>query len=503
MLKKFRVFLSLIFFTLITFYFVDFAGWLPYHFHALEHVQVVPAVMAGAAGILLAIAVLTLLFGRIYCSSLCPMGVFQDIAAWLSKRAAKKKKRYQFSPAKNALRYSVLGAVALAFLLNFTFFVGLLDPYSAYGRVATHLLKPVYAAANNLLELIFTHFGIYTFYKVEVAVLSIFSFAIALATFFAIGFLAWRHGRSFCNTICPVGTLLGFLSRFSIFKIRVNAEKCNGCALCSRSCKASCIDKNQAIDHSRCVSCFNCIQVCKQDALNFAPRRAKQANASVNASRRKFFLATLTTAAAAPKLLAQEKEKLLAEKQGELRRIAIAPPGAASHERLLSRCTSCHLCISKCPSHVLKPALLEYGLGGVMQPMLSFEKGFCNYDCTVCTTVCPNGALLPLSKEAKHETQVGRVVFNEKICVVVAQGTSCGACSEHCPTQAVKMMPYKDGLTIPTISEQLCVGCGGCEFICPVRPHTAIFVEGNRTHQKATVERATKTEDVVVDGFGF
>jgi len=486
MLKKLRVFLSIVFFTLITFYFIDFAGWLPDWFHVLGHIQLIPAIVAGMFGIVLFIIVLTLLFGRIYCSSICPMGVFQDIVAWFSKRTAKKKKRYRYSPSKNILRISVLGVIIIAFLFGFTALLGLLDPYSAYGRMAVHLFKPVYAIGNNLLEAGFTRFNNEIFYKEDIGILSPFSFIVASVTFLVIGFLAWRNGRTFCNTVCPAGTLLGFIGNYSLFKIRFDAEKCNRCGLCNGACKASCINtKEQTIDNNRCVDCFNCLKSCKQNALNFThsfqKTQANQSEKQVNTSRRRFFLTGLTTAVSASVLPFGGKTGLFTDEKIDKRKTPVAPPGAGSHDRLLRHCTACHLCIAKCPSNVLKPAFLEYGLGGIMQPMMSFDRGYCDYDCTVCSNVCPTGALIPLTKEEKHRTQPGRVVFNKEICMVTTDEIYCGDCADYCPTQAIRMVPYKERLTIPSIETDLCIGCGGCEYICSER---AIFVEGNKVHQK-------------------
>ena len=151
---------------------------------------------------------------------------------------------------------------------------------------------------------------------------------------------------------------------------------------------------------------------------------------------------------------------------------------------------------------MIKPAFLEYGLGGMMQPMMDFEKGFCNYDCTVCSDVCPNGALLPLTMEEKHHNQMGQVKFILENCIVFTDGTHCGACSEHCPTQAVSMVPYKDGLTIPHTEVEICVGCGGCEYVCPATPHKAIYVEGIKKHEKIELVKE-EAETIEVDGFGF
>lgn len=180
----------------------------------------------------------------------------------------------------------------------------------------------------------------------------------------------------------------------------------------------------------------------------------------------------------------------------------VTPPGSFDRENFQEKCIACHLCISNCPSNVLKPAFMEYGLAGMMQPTLFYERGFCNYDCTICTEVCPSGALLPLTMEQKHTNQMGRVQFVKENCVVFTKETDCGACSEHCPTQAVKMVPYKGSLTIPEIDANICSGCGGCEYICPVKPSKAIYVEGIDVHRKIKIKKEIK-EDIKVEDFGF
>lgn len=511
MLKNLRVGISIILFALITFYFLDIAAVLPDKFHALAHIQLVPAILGGSFIILAVLIICTLLFGRVYCSSICPMGVYQDIVSWFSKRKlfSKKKKRYKYSKAKNILRWSILGIVVITFFLNLPLFLGLVDPYSAYGRMITNVFKPVYMAGNNVLESIFTSFDNYTFYKVEIVMLSLFAFIVGVITFLSIGFLAWKYGRTYCNTVCPVGTVLGFLSRFSLFKVRIDADQCNKCGACAGKCKASCIDsKNHKVDYTRCVACFNCLNSCSQNALSFGLPKSKKTESSEDVTdkrKRQFLMTTLTTAVTVPAVLAQEKVAELSGTKGYTRQIPISPPGSQSAKHLLDHCTSCHLCISRCPSNVIKPAFMEYGIGGIMQPMMNYEKGFCNYNCTVCADICPNGALLRLAEEEKHMLQIGRVTFIEEICVVHTENTNCGACAEHCPTQAVTMIPYEghEGLTIPFTNPDICVGCGGCEYICPVRPHRAIFVEGNKEHQQRQEFKEEKKEDIVIDDFGF
>lgn len=513
MLRKLRTGISVVLFALITFYFLDFAGILPNSFHRLAHIQFIPALVSLSIGILIALVILTLLFGRIYCSSICPMGIIQDIVARLSSlKSGKRKKRYGYSPAKNILRWTVVGITGIAFVGGFTVVLGLLDPYSAYGRIATNVFRPIYMWGNNLLESAFSKFENYTFYQVDASILDITSFVISLVTLLIIGILAWKHGRTWCNTLCPVGTLLGFLSRFSFFKVRIDLSKCNSCGLCATKCKAACINSPEhAIDYSRCVNCFNCLDACNKHALVYTPslslsKEKKEENVeSSNLSKRRFLIAGLTTVAVAPKVLAQAKETVavLGGKKAYKKENPITPPGSVDRELFQSHCTSCHLCVSKCPSHVLKPAFMEYGLGGMMQPTVNFDRGFCNFDCTVCGDVCPNNAIRPLTVEQKHLTQMGYVVFMEENCIVYTDGTSCGACSEHCPTQAIAMIPYKNGLTIPHVNIDICVGCGGCEYVCPSRPFRAVHIEGNPVQKAAKAFKETEEEKVEIDGFGF
>ncbi|OIP81523.1 MAG: hydroxyacid dehydrogenase [Porphyromonadaceae bacterium CG2_30_38_12] len=504
MLRKIRIGVSLTITLLLTFYIIDFAGLAPSKFAYLAKIQLVPALLALQGFILIGLFLLTFIFGRVYCSSICPLGVYQDIVTWFSHQV-NPKKRYRYRKALTALRWSVVVLVLVSFLGGFTFLLGLLDPYSAFARMGTNLMKPAYMAGNNLLTTIFTHFDNHTFYKVSVYLLSIFSTVVALITLAVVGYLAWSNGRIYCNSICPVGTGLGAISNFALFKIRINESSCNSCGTCGRKCKASCIDtKNHLVDYTRCIACFDCLDVCSQSAISYSfsakiPRKNRKK--VTNASRRRFMMALGVTSVAATKLAAN---KGLIHKNliPTVRKSPISPPGSLSIAHLMDKCTSCHLCISKCPGSIIKPAFLEYGFGGMMQPTLSFENDFCNYDCTICSDVCPSGALLPLTLEQKHTNKMGNVHFVLENCIVFTDGTDCGACSEHCPTQAVSMIDYKNDLTIPKTDSSICVGCGGCEYICPASPNKAIFVEGIDRH-KLIVLKKEEVEKVAIDDFGF
>jgi ferredoxin-type protein NapF len=164
---------------------------------------------------------------------------------------------------------------------------------------------------------------------------------------------------------------------------------------------------------------------------------------------------------------------------------AVAPPGAVSVSRFIDRCTSCQLCVTACPTQVLQPALLEYGLAGLLKPRLDYNAAFCNFDCVRCAEVCPTGALDRLLPEEKHGAQIGIADFYRDRCVVVTNGTDCAACSEHCPTKAVATEPYGNNLRLPVLNQDLCIGCGACEFACPVKPQKAIIVTGRRVHARA------------------
>ncbi len=182
----------------------------------------------------------------------------------------------------------------------------------------------------------------------------------------------------------------------------------------------------------------------------------------------------------------------------------IMPPGAINKKHFHNLCTACHLCISVCTTKVIKPSITEYGIAGLMQPYLDFHKNYCHYECNKCTQVCPTVALIPLKLEEKKLTQIGIVHFEIKNCIVYTDETSCGSCSEHCPTQAVTMVDYKNGLTIPETNPEICIGCGACEYACPAKPFKAIYVVGNNTHLKA--KSPTSSEKPIInlqDDFPF
>jgi hypothetical protein len=484
-----------VFFILITLLFLDFTGTLHGWFGWLAKIQFLPAVLALNVGVILLWVVLTLVFGRVYCSVICPLGVFQDVVSWFSGRRKKKKYRFSYSPAVSWLRYGVLGVFIIAMIVGIGSVVALLAPYSSYGRIVSNLFAPVYQWGNNVLAYFAERSDSYAFYETSVWLKSLPTFIIAAGTFVVLVVLAWRNGRTYCNTICPVGTVLGFFSRYSLFRPVMDVEKCTNCSLCSRKCKAACInDKDHRIDYSRCVTCMDCIDACKHGAISytyrFGKKEIKETSETGNTNNaRRSFLTGMGLVLVSSAVKAQEKKvdgglAVILDKKVPARTTPLVPPGAKGLRNMRTRCTGCQLCVSVCPNQVLRPSTK---LETLMQPEMSYERGYCRPECTKCSEVCPAGAILQLTPADKSATQIGHAVWVEKNCVPLRDKVACGNCARHCPTGAITMVPSDaddaDSLKIPVVNVERCIGCGACENLCPARPFSAIYVEGHEQHR--------------------
>ena len=497
MLKKIRRTLAIVFLLCITLLFLDFTGTAHAWMGWMAKIQFLPAVLALNVGVILLLVVLTLVFGRVYCSVICPLGVMQDVFGWMGKK--RKKNRYSYSPAKSWLRYGVLAVFIVALLAGVGSLVALLAPYSAYGRIAQNLFAPLYGWGNNVLAFFAERADSYTFYRTEVWLKSLPTLLVAAATFVAVGVLAWRNGRTYCNTVCPVGTVLGFLAWYAWFKPVIDTGKCVDCKLCARSCKAACIDiKNHRIDYSRCVACMDCIGKCHKGAIRYAHPRKIDRTAEVRTEQvspqqiddaRRSFLTAAALVTSAVTLKAQEKKvdgglALIEDKKIPERTTRLVPPRALSARNFSSHCTACQLCVSVCPNEVLRPSA---GLMTLMQPEMSYERGYCRPECTKCAEVCPAGAIRPITRAEKSSIQIGHAVWVKKNCVPLTDGKECGNCARHCPTGAITMVPSDmhnpDSLKIPVVNTEKCIGCGACENLCPARPFSAIYVEGHEAHR--------------------
>ena len=511
-LKRLRVLLAIFFFTPILLFFVDFTSVLPQEIHALLHLQIVPAILSGALGIVAFQLILVLVFGRIYCSVLCPAGILQDIINRLFCIGKKKKRgarRFSYHKAPDVLRYVLLGLTALSLAAGFTTLLVWLDPYSNFGRIAVNLFRPAAMWGNNLLADLLMRMENYALYHVTIRTVTWAGLVAGLAALLLFAALTVRRGRLFCNSLCPVGAALSLASRYALFRIGFDERLCNRCGNCERSCKAEAIDSKQMkVDASRCVTCFNCTSACAKNSLGyrFSPPAfrpaGKEAEARPN-SRRNFFAAGAAIAASLPAALASARTQAAGRPAPAGKPAPVTPPGSIDLERFKDKCTACHLCVTRCPTQVLRPAGLQFGFDYLLRPYCAFKSSYCNYECTVCGEVCPVHAIRGLSKEEKRTTQVGIATFHIDRCIVHTEGTDCGACSEHCPTQAVHMVPHLGTLTIPQVEPELCIGCGGCESICPVNPLRAILVVANETHRQVAPPPEEEVKDIRIDSFGF
>ena len=494
MLRNIRVAAAAVMFTGLILLFLDFTGTAHVWLGWMAKVQFLPAVLALNVAVVALLLVLTLVFGRIYCSVICPLGVMQDVIGWVGKRF--KKNRYCYSRALSWLRYGVLGVFVVALVAGVGSVVQLLAPYSAFGRIATMLLQPLWKLANNGLASVAERLDSYAFYTVDVSIPGWgVVMGIALVTFVVLCVLAFMHGRTYCNTICPVGTVLSVAARFSWLKIRFDEDKCRNCSLCSKNCKAACIDyKTHTVDYSRCVVCGDCLEQCKFGALAYGAHKTNRTHEAnkhdePDTAKRGFLLATALATTAA---MAQKKDKVmdgglaeLEDKVAPERQTPLTPPGSRSAQNMALRCTGCQLCVSECPNHVLRPST---DLMHLMQPVMSYERGYCRPECTRCSEVCPAGAIQAVDKAEKSSTQIGHAVWIKKNCVPLTDGVECGNCARHCPTGAIEMVPAdpddEESAYVPAINEEVCIGCGACEYVCPARPFSAIMVEGHEVHRK-------------------
>ena len=494
MLKKLRVVLAAVFFIGITLLFVGYGrqwwGW-------MAKLQLLPSCLALNLPVIIGIALLTFVFGRIYCSVICPMGVFQDVVIYLRKLFAPrgKKNKGKYIPEHRIVRYGVL-VIAVGSAIAFTqLLLSLLAPYSAYGRVVRSIVG--LAEGESLAPALLVTAGVTLVVIVLCAVL-------------------W--GREYCNTVCPVGTTLSLVSRWSLFKVRIDTDKCCSCHLCEKGCKAHCIDiDNKKIDYSRCVDCFDCIGTCRRGAISYrfgAPFKAASAQASgsgklggrgrslssvempaprgsvkpaaekVDEGRRAF----MTTAALLGGGIALSAQNMkldggLAEvldKVSPERSERLVPFGARGVRDFYDRCTACQLCVSNCPNGVLRPST---DLQHLLQPQMGYENGWCRPECTACSEVCPAGAILQVKREEKLSHKIGTAKVNLDSCLAAKGEAGCGNCARHCPVGAVRMVS-SEGRRVPVVAEEQCIGCGACENLCPVRPLSAITVDGISIHIK-------------------
>src|SRR5450759_2177307 len=392
LLRRIRILFSALLFICFFLVFVDFKSFIPTDYtNILLFLQFVPSALKfydlqtlTVSGFLI-VLVLTLLSGRTYCSFLCPLGIGQDIFSRIGGRFKRKFRRYGFKRPFTILRYSLLALTVIVTLIWGIYMITLLDPYSIFGRFMTYFAKPAVIVINNFLAGILGKFDIYTLSNVPVKEFPLIVYSIPAAFFILVGTLSFTKGRLYCNMICPVGTLFGLLSKVSLLRIKFDETACTRCGRCSLGCKSSCIDfLKYDIDVTRCVDCFNCINICQDKALSYGIVKLKKKVHETDESKRKviagfiLLLFGLSRVSNGQQKTAPKPKKDSTVKENKT--YPVCPPGGVGIEDFNKDCIACSLCISACPNGVLQPALTQYGIAGIMQPVMDYHKSFCTYN---------------------------------------------------------------------------------------------------------------------------
>lgn len=440
----------------------------------LSRMQIIPAIASCATLWLVVWGVATLVLGRIYCSTICPCGASID---FFTKILRRRRFHFSYAPPSNRLRYSILVIVVSCSLLGFTVMLALLDPYSAFARIVNACFRPLAVGVAGLI--------------------------VAALTLGLIMFFSARRGRIICNTVCPVGTLLGTISRVSLYHPDINTDLCINCRKCVDVCSSQCINlTDHVVDASRCVVCFHCMDVCPNAAITYRRgrhqlsiplmQRTVSSGAGVSAAtpsksdsplmtpidRRKFIITGTLAASSAIAVVARSKPSYVKGAVPLVPLNYVTPPGTSSREDFLRRCTACGACVSACPTEVITPSTKQFGVRHALTPVMAFDKAYCSFDCVRCSEVCPTKALRPLTPGEKHLTAIGRARICADNCRLYVNGTHCGICAKVCPKRAISIITDSQGRRFPQLEPELCIGCGRCSYACPSKPYRAIVIEG-------------------------
>jgi ferredoxin len=502
MLKKIRIIAAVFFIVSLTLLFLDYTGTLHRYLGWSAKIQLLPAILAGNIAVAIVLILATFLLGRAYCSVICPLGIFQDVVSRIA--GIGKKNRFSYRPPKKPLIILRYGLLVAAIIVCIIIGAGaaVIDPYSLYGKMVSQILNPVYKWGNNILAYFAERANSYAFYHADIWLTGTVALAAAMLTLVVVGVFAFKSGRGYCNTLCPVGAFLSLFAKFSPYAQPINKEKCNSCGLCAKNCKAGCIDPaKKEIDMLRCVSCCNCLEMCPSGAISLTlsnPFGAKKSIASPKPepakladdglARRGFVSGAVMLAVGLfTRAIARSFDGGLAPleaKKSPPRSAPIIPPGADNARSFGKHCTACQLCVSICPNQVLRPSSK---ISDLLRPRLSYERGYCRPECVKCSEACPSGAIRPITTAEKSATQIGVAVWNKDLCIISKDKVNCTLCARKCPTGAITMIP-QDAANImspkiPMVDTNRCIGCGACEHLCPVRPYSAISVNGIDSHR--------------------
>jgi polyferredoxin/formate hydrogenlyase subunit 6/NADH:ubiquinone oxidoreductase subunit I len=441
----------------------------------------------------LGIVLLTVLIGRAFCGFICPFGTIHHAIGWF-KPALKGDRMVKANLKKPAqrLKYFLLIMLLAAAILGLNM-LGLLDPIALLFRsVALAVLPGLGAAVRSLFEAMAgSNIKLINLlsYGAEVLVAPVFGYSnSAYQTAWFIGliflvilFLNRIRPRFWCRTLCPLGALLGIFSRFSILRLEKYPEKCTECNLCVKHCQGAASPRpDQQWESAECLVCFNCFNVCPEEALAFKFKWTPRLTPSPDIGKR----------ALLGGLLAGVSIPFLGRLDGKIDKIPdsrlIRPPGALPEKQFLELCQRCGQCMKVCPTNVINPTLAEAGMAGFWTPRLIMTQGYCEYTCTLCGSVCPTGAIAKISIKEKIERpiKIGSAYIDRGRCLPWSGNAPCIVCQEHCPTSPkaiyleTQVVSAADGkkikVQLPFVDLKRCIGCGICENRCPVRGLPAI-----------------------------
>jgi polyferredoxin len=386
------------------------------------------------AGLLwgLATVALTLVLGRVFCGWVCPFGAMHQFLGYLGRRRRKLSMQLEanrFRPAQ-AIKYYVLvffltAAILLPrdWLSSGSLLTGILDPLPLIHRSVNLILLPIADRAGLGLS------PLPRWYE---------GAGLIGAVFLAALFLNLWVPRFYCRFVCPLGALLGVLSRFAIWRIGRQEEGCTGCGLCERACEGAC-EPTQRIRLSECVMCLNCLDECRHAAIDYSTRPSAAGELLLpDLSRRGFIVSAVSGVMAAPVI------RLGGAIGPNWNHGLIRPPGALPEDAFLSRCIKCGQCMRVCPTNVIHPAGLEAGLEGLWTPKLNFRTGTsgCQHTCFACGNLCPTAAIRPISLDERlgrnsfsglGPIRTGTAFVDRGRCLPWAMDRPCIVCQENCP----------------------------------------------------------------------
>lgn len=433
------------------------------------------------------VVIMTVILGRVFCGWICPLGTLNNMVGALNKKRPK-------ATTVNWYRFKYY---LLVFLLTSSLFslqlTGIVDPISLLIRSFSLAIYPLFSFATGAV--------FDTFFDVNIPFLvNITEFLYALLKklvlpfqqplflqgafvgllfFLILGLNLWER-RFWCKYLCPLGALLGLLSKYAFLKRSVS-EGCNACGACASVCQTDAApDDKEKWKNTECIVCMNCDDLCPQNAVRFGFVK-KQSAAGMDLGKRRVIGSILTGIIAVPLMKISPISKAGASDPKLIR-----PPGSLEEKQFLQRCVKCGECMKVCITNGLQPTFLEAGFEGIWSPVLIPRIGYCEYRCTLCGQVCPTGAIKKIDLAEKEKVKIGLAMIDKGRCLPYAHATPCIVCEEVCPTPkkaiwfekvTVKDRSGKEVIVKqPKVDLELCIGCGICEAKCPVLGQPAIYV---------------------------